>query len=88
MAQIRTRYRLGDIVYCLDHNIDYASAIPAIRKFTIRTILISRDGIAYTTEYNEEPIPEEELFSSVDEAIEFVSDAMQQSAENLDEEEE
>lgn len=88
MAQIKTKYRIGNVVYCLNHNIDYVSAIPAIRKCTIRSILISCDGIAYTTEYNEEPIPEEELFSSVDEAIEFVSDAIQQSTENLDDEEE
>lgn len=82
MPQIKTKYKIGDVVYCLNHSIDYVSAIPAIRKFTINTISISCDGVAYT-EYNEEPIPEEELFSSGDEAIKFVSKAIQQSAENL-----
>lgn len=82
MTKIKTKYNIGDEVYYLQSNIDYVSMIPALRKFTINTIVIGHDGVAYT-EYNETPVPEEELFSSVDEAIEFVTNAIRQSAENL-----
>lgn len=81
MTKIKTKYSIGDEVYYLQQSIDYVSAIPALRKFTINAIVIGHDGVAYK-EYDI-PVPEEELFSSVDEAIEFVTNAMRQSAEDL-----
>lgn len=85
MAQIKTKYNIGDVVYCFYQSIDYLSAIPALRQFTITSIVIGHDGVAYK-EY-EIQVPEEELFSSVDEAIEFVVNAIKQSAEELNKEE-
>lgn len=82
MAQIKTKYNVGDEIYYLQQNIDCVTAIPRLRQLTIKEISLTCDGVSYT-DYSGEPIPEEEAFSSLDEAIKFVTEAIRQSVDHL-----
>lgn len=77
MWEINSKFNIGDTVYYLADNANYVTAIPKLRKLTVNRIIISGDDVIAYGEDIEDEIPEEELFSSEDEAIEFITKAIQ-----------